>query len=77
MQEVANTKSQICGYIIDHKSATSEIVVRPYSVFDKEDIYIAEFSGSRIRKIDRNGIITTIAGSVEGIRGYSGDVPLG
>jgi len=35
------------------------------------NIYIAESGKYRIRKIDPNGIITTIAGT--GIRGYSGD----
>ena len=64
------------GDIIDHKPATSAIVHGPYNIFvDKQDIYIAEALGNRIRKIDGNGIITTIVGSVEGKKGYSGDVP--
>ena len=65
------------GYpILDNNPATSAIVDGPYSVFaDKQDIYIAGCFGNRIRKIDGNGIITTNAGSVEGRRGYSGDVP--
>ena len=69
-------KSTIGDDITDHKLATGAILDGPYSVFvDKEEIYIAEFLGNRIRKIDGNGIITTIAGDVQGIRGYSGDVP--
>ena len=60
----------------DTQPATSAIVNSPYSVFvDREEIYITEFTESRIRKIDGNGIISTIAGSVEGRRGYSSDVP--
>jgi len=35
------------------------------------NIYVAETHGDRIRKIDTNGIITTVAGN--GIGGYSGD----
>ena len=64
----------IGGDVIDHKPATK--TNGPYSVFvDREEIYIAEFLGNRIRKIDRNGIIKTIAGDVQGDKGYSGDVP--
>ena len=40
---------------------------------DDSGIYMAEYGSSRIRKIDSNGIITTIAGT--GKEGYSGDVP--
>ncbi|HET9257257.1 MAG TPA: SMP-30/gluconolactonase/LRE family protein [Pseudonocardiaceae bacterium] len=35
------------------------------------DLYIAEFGGYRVRKIDRSGLITTVAGT--GAQGYSGD----
>ena len=35
------------------------------------NVYISEFSGNRIRKINTSGIITTIAGN--GTYGYSGD----
>lgn len=36
-----------------------------------DDLYIAETSGRRVRKIDRNGMITTVAGTGES--GFSGD----
>lgn len=35
------------------------------------NIYFTEYSGNRVRKIDTNGIITTIAGT--GVAGYAGD----
>jgi hypothetical protein len=35
------------------------------------NLYFTEYSGNRIRKIDTNGIITTVAGT--GVAGYSGD----
>ncbi len=35
------------------------------------NIYVADTGNSRIRRIDRNGIVTTIAGN--GVSGYSGD----
>ncbi|RHW77453.1 Ig-like domain-containing protein [Colwellia sp. RSH04] len=41
------------------------------SIADNGDIYFADSSGTRIRKIDENGIITTIAGIGE--KGFSGD----
>jgi hypothetical protein len=40
--------------------------------FDRNgNLYIAEWLGSRIRKVDTNGIISTVAGT--GISGFSGD----
>ena len=36
-----------------------------------QEMFIADFINHKIRKIDKNGIITTIAGS--GVAGYSGD----
>jgi RHS repeat-associated protein/uncharacterized repeat protein (TIGR01451 family) len=35
------------------------------------NLYIADMSGSKVRKVDRNGTITTIAG--DGTRGFDGD----
>jgi hypothetical protein len=41
-------------------------------VFDESgNLYISEFSGHRIRKVDAHGIITTVAGT--GVDGFSGD----
>jgi hypothetical protein len=41
-------------------------------VFDKSgNLYISEFLGHRIRKVNRYGIITTVAGT--GVAGFSGD----
>lgn len=57
----------------DGGKAIKARVNRPMSVkVDQSDnIYIVELSGNRIRRIDTNGIITTIAGS--GFSGYMGD----
>ena len=45
---------------------------KPSSVFVSSDqVYISEWEGHRIRKIDRNGVMTTIAGT--GVDGYNGD----
>jgi DNA-binding beta-propeller fold protein YncE len=45
----------------------------PFSVdFDREgNLFIAEFMGQRVRKLDRKGNLTTIAGTGE--KGYGGD----
>ncbi len=53
--------------------ASKALVNRPMSVkVDKSDnIYIVEFAGNRIRKIDASGKISTIAGT--GTSGYTGD----
>jgi len=41
-------------------------------VFDESgNLYISEFLGHRIRKVDAHGIITTVAGT--GVDGFSGD----
>ena len=55
--------------------ATSARLNAPTGVFvtDRNEIYISDFYGSRIRKINSHGVISTIAGN--GTKGYSGDVP--
>jgi sugar lactone lactonase YvrE len=37
------------------------------------NLYIADYYNARIRKVDTNGIITTVAGSPNGPAGYAGD----
>ena len=51
------------------------LLQNPGSICVDEDakVYIADYGNNRIRRIDRNGIVNTIAGT--GQRGYSGDVP--
>ena len=53
--------------------ATAAMVKEPYGVaVDKAgNLYIAEWTGNRIRKVDAVGIITTLAGN--GMPGYTGD----
>jgi hypothetical protein len=59
----------------DHVSiAAKEMRLRsPFGVdFDPSgNMIIVEMTGERVRKVDRSGLLTTIAGT--GIRGYSGD----
>jgi RHS repeat-associated protein len=61
------------GYSGDGGPATQAKLNFPYDI--KVDplgnLYIADFDNHRIRKVDTNGIITTIAGT--GTPGYSGD----
>ena len=61
------------GYAGDAGPATSSPVGWPTGLaFDhKGNLYIADASNDRVRKVDLNGTITTMAGT--GIRGYSGD----
>ena len=63
----------ISGYNGDGQPATNAQLSRPCSVVvsSSDQVYISEMSGHRIRKIDRNGIISTIAGT--GVGGYNGD----
>ncbi|MGA1839033.1 MAG: MopE-related protein [bacterium] len=62
----------IRGYSGDGGPATQACLRNPCGVeVDGSYIYIADFSNNRIRRVDPNGIITTIAGT--GTRGYSGD----
>ena len=63
----------IPGYSGDGGLATDAQLYAPYGiVFDtNNNLYISEIGNNVIRKIDTNGIISTIAGN--GIQGYSGD----
>jgi len=60
------------GFGGDGGVATAALMKNPYAVaLDSADnLYIAE-NYSRVRKVDTNGIITTVVGT--GIQGYSGD----
>lgn len=61
------------GYIGDNGPATSAAFVLPQSVaFDTAgNMYVLEWSGNRVRKIDAAGNISTVAGT--GTSGYTGD----
>ena len=63
----------IPGYNGDGQPATLAQLNQPYSVAvsSLNQVYISEFFGLRIRKIDQNGIISTIAGT--GQKGFNGD----
>ena len=61
------------GYSGDGQLATHAQLFRPCCVFvsSSNQVYIAEWLGRRIRKINSSGIISTIAGT--GQSGYNGD----
>jgi sugar lactone lactonase YvrE len=61
------------GYSGDSGPATSASLNYPYGVAVDAagNLYIADESNQRIRKVDTSGIITTVAGN--GTAGYSGD----
>ena len=63
----------IKGYNGDGILATNAQLFSPWSVFisNSNEVFISERSGHRIRKIDANGMITTVAGN--GHSGYEGD----
>ncbi len=67
-----NCGSSYCG---DGGQATSATLFGPagMALDVNGNIYVADNLNSAIRKIDTNGIITTIAGTGNGARGYSGD----
>jgi uncharacterized repeat protein (TIGR01451 family) len=61
------------GYIADGVSAASTELNNPYNVTldSAGNLYIADYYNSRVRKVDTNGIITTVAGN--GTYGSTGD----
>lgn len=61
------------GYRGDGGPATDAVLNFPYGVAtdSKGNVYIADVMSNRIRKVDTDGIISTIAGT--GSQGYSGD----
>ena len=61
------------GWIGDGGPATQAILRQPGGVAADANgnIYIAETGGNRVRKMDRSGAITTLAGT--GVAGFSGD----
>jgi hypothetical protein len=61
------------GFSGDGGQATEASLQGPYDVRvdSKSNIYIADLFNQRIRKVDNNGVITTVAGT--GQAGYSGD----
>ena len=65
--------TEIYGYSGDGGPATEAQLYQPLSIaIDAAgNLYIADSLNSRIRRVDTNGIITTVAGN--GTNGYSGD----
>jgi hypothetical protein len=61
------------GYVGDGGRPTAAALDNPWHIaFDSAgNLYIADQSANRVRKVSTNGIITTFAGT--GITGYSGD----
>ena len=61
------------GYNEDNQLAIHAQLNEPRGLFvtEDEEIFVADRDNHRVRKIDRNGIITTVAGT--GIDGYNGD----
>lgn len=61
------------GFNRDGIKATEASLAFPYDVRldSKENLYIADVVNHRIRKVDRDGVISTVAGT--GQPGYSGD----
>lgn len=61
------------GFSGDGGPAVEASLNDPWGVFidSIDNIFIADGANNRIRKVDTNGIITTIAGN--GVKGFSGD----
>lgn len=66
----------VCGYNADNIAATAAQLNTPYGVaFDNfGDLYIADSSNNRVRRVDTAGTITSVAGDSN--CGYSGDAGL-
>jgi len=76
IETVAGTGSD--GFSGDGGPATEADLNFPWGLFLSEegDLYIAEFGGNRVRKVDTSGRITTVAGkgpSGFGLSGFDGD----
>src|SRR5262249_47565734 len=61
------------GYLGDEGPSTNSSINEPYGInFDGTgNLYIAEFYGNRVRKVDGAGTVHALAGT--GFSGYSGD----
>jgi DNA-binding beta-propeller fold protein YncE len=61
------------GFGGDGGQATAALLQAPKAVYaaPSGDLYIADSGNERVRRVDRSGIITTIAGT--GVTGFSGD----
>jgi sugar lactone lactonase YvrE len=64
-----------CGYSGDGGPATSAELNSPGDVVldGAGNLYIADSENNLIRKVDVNGVITTVAGNIDLGRGFSGD----
>ena len=71
---ITTVAGSVSGFSGDGGQATSAQLNRPRSVaFDPAgNMYIADSTNDRIRKIDTSGVITTIAGSTSGFSGDGG-----
>ena len=69
----AGEEEEDAGDVGDDGPATSALLHRPtgVAVDDEGNVYIADRNHHRIRKVDSEGIITTIAGMAD--EGFSGD----
>ncbi len=66
------TRPGLSGFSGDGGPATNARFTESFGIgYAGGDLYIADRSNNRIRKIDNYGIVTTVAGN--GLRGYSGD----
>ena len=61
------------GYNDDDQLAVDAQLCLPHGLFvtEDEEVFFCDYSNHRVRKIDRNGTISTIAGNGE--EGYNGD----